>query len=84
MASLVRVSRTISQPADADDFMVDLPSPQVDDNYGVFTTQVSGVTVHAVKLPDSAPGDRTTTQFRVVTTSSPPDGAVFEFLVVHP
>lgn len=51
------------------DFNVNLPAARVSDLYNV-VAQLQGVTnMFGIDLPDILAGDRTTTQFRVVTTS---------------
>lgn len=52
------------------DFVVPTPAARANDNYGVFAQQ-DGVTLGLnIDCPNILPGDRTTTQFRVVTSAA--------------
>lgn len=60
--------RYVATGAEGSDFFVTLPVAEPDDLYAV-DIQLAGVTfIVGVDAPDIAAGDRTTTQFRVVTT----------------
>ena len=83
MASLIKFRRTIVQPTDGSDFTVLLPETLTRDGYGVFVELVQGANLPGFQLPDTLAGDRTTTAFRVVTTSALANGDILEFTVVE-
>lgn len=74
--------RVIAQPADGSDFVVLLPVAMPDDEYSVFPTQAGVAAIVGIDCPDIAAGDRTTTQFRVVTTAPLANGDFVDFLVM--
>lgn len=73
--------RAISQPADGSDFVVLLPAARANDSYIVLVSMVDVVSHVTFAMPDTLPGDRTTTQFRVITSAAMIDGDVLEFRV---
>lgn len=70
--------RTISQPADGQDFIVSLPTALTSANYAISIDQSQASNYVDVICPLSG---RTTSQFRVVTTGTIPDGSVLGFVV---
>jgi hypothetical protein len=53
---------------DTSDFMITLPVAESTDVYGVDLQLAGAVFIVGLDAPDLLAGDRTTTQFRVVTT----------------
>lgn len=79
-SSINAFRRTISQPADGSDFFVTFPSAQANDDYTLLhPTLINSSVIVGFYLPDVVAGDRTTTQFRCVTTAPLPNGAIVEF-----
>lgn len=72
---------TVSQPADGTDFMVTLPAAMPNDSYSVFPALAGVVSITGIDCPDILAGDRTTTQFRVVTAAALADGDFVDFFV---
>lgn len=67
-ASTAQVFTYVCTGAEGSDFNITLPAARMDDNY-VPQVTCGGVTqVMAFDLPDLLAGDRTTTQFRVITS----------------
>jgi hypothetical protein len=67
---------------DGSDFFVTLPTPRANDLYDVTPNQISGAFTAFIICPDDAPGDRTTTAFRVVTSATLPVGTRVSFETV--
>ena len=66
---------------DGSNFLVTLPTARADDDYLV-TASLGGVTnLFALDLPDIDAGDRTTTEFRVVTSAPVQVGDKIEFQI---
>ena len=63
------------------DFMVTLPSAMPDDSYIVGSQLVDAAAILGIRCPDSASGDRTTTQFRVILTAPLATGETIDFFV---
>lgn len=72
---------TVAQPADGTDFMVTLPVAMANDSYSVFPALAGVVAITGIDCPDIVAGDRTTTQFRVVTAAALADGDFIDFFV---
>jgi hypothetical protein len=69
--------------SEGSDFKVSLPATRINDAYFV-TASLAGVTSNfAIDLPNSVASDRTTTQFRVQTSSAPQSGDRIEFHVYN-
>lgn len=68
---------------DTSDFMVTLPAPQLADTYKVQATLAGVVNIVGIDCPDIVAGDRTLTQFRVVTTFPMTAGDQIDFLVTE-
>ena len=66
---------------DPSDFMVTLPLAEATDTYKVVGSLASAVVIVGLDFPDSAAGDRTTTQFRVVATVAMTAGDQIDFVV---
>jgi hypothetical protein len=81
-AQVQSVRRVIVQPADGSDFMVALPFAMPSDVYEVAPSMVNGVAAVIIQCPDSLAGDRTTTQFRVLTSAALANGDSIAFLVL--
>lgn len=86
--TFARFRKTVTQTgpgAWGADTMITLPSSQPDDDYGVFVEQIAGGEVCRLIPLDDDPSDRTSTQFRAVSAGGGPfpEGAVYEFMVVH-
>jgi hypothetical protein len=73
--------RYIATGAEGSDFNVVLPSARAVDTYKVFGSCAGVALIFAMDYPDLLPGDRTTTQFRVVTTGSLTAGDQIDFFV---
>jgi hypothetical protein len=74
----------IAQPADGEDFMVNIPaafSPFALP-YSVYATKVNVSVFTDLTLPDSLPTDRTATKFRVLTAAPLAAGDSIDFLVI--
>lgn len=67
--------------ADPSDFMIALPVAEGLDTYNVQGTLATATVYVGLSYPDSAAGDRTTTQFRVVATASMTAGDEIDFLI---
>lgn len=68
--------------ADSSDFVVTLPAARASGTY-IVTATLAGVTnIVAIDAPEILAGDRTTTQFRVVTTGNITAGDQIDFVVV--
>lgn len=81
-ATVLVVSRTISQPADGDDFVVTFSPPMPDSGYSVRPSIVQGAATTEWVFPGG--GNRTTSQFRAQTLAALDDGDVVEFTLVRP
>lgn len=69
--------------ANSADFMVSLPEELEVDTYSVKAQLVDSTDYVGIYLPDVLAGDRTTTQFRVVTTSNLSIGDTIDFLIIQ-
>lgn len=78
--TLYVVRHTISQPTNGSDFSVSLPVPIFTD-YAVTGTSVSGSNIPKIACPNETAGDRTSSEFRVVTSVALDDGDVLEFVI---
>lgn len=73
--------RYTADGSEGSDFFIPLPAAQANDSY-FLTMTTSGVTeLLVVDLPDIAAGDRTTTQFRVITSAAVQLGDQFDIFV---
>jgi len=79
-----QVFRYSASGAEGSDFFITLPAARASDAYRIQMTQAGGATVIGYSLPDAVAGDRTTTQFRVQTTTSLVSGHVFDIRVEDP
>jgi hypothetical protein len=80
-ASSLQSFRYTATGAEGSDFMVPLPAARGNDTYSV-QAQCAGVTsILGIDCPDLLAGDRTTTQFRVITTGAVTAGDQFDFIV---
>jgi len=68
--------------ADSSDFMVTLPAARASGTYIVMATQAGVALEVGIDAPELLAGDRTTTQFRVVTTGNITAGDQIDFIVV--
>jgi hypothetical protein len=80
-AGLISFRRTIDQPADSNDFFILLPSTLGDDTYRVTGSVENASGMFLLNFPNSAPTDRTTTQFRCVTSAPMDDGDTLNLFV---
>lgn len=76
------VFRITAAGGEGSDFNVTLPTPRASDAYEVFASLVGAPAIYSMRMPDALAGDRTTTQFRVITTAALTAGDVISFLVV--
>lgn len=67
--------------AEGNDFMVPLPAARANDDYAVVATLSSVTATFALNCPDTLAGDRTTTQFRVITSAPVVAGDLIDFHV---
>lgn len=67
--------------AEGSDFTVTLPVAQANDSYAVVPGLAGVTSIYGIDCPDILAGDRTTTQFRVVTTAAVTAGDQIDFLV---
>jgi hypothetical protein len=75
-------TRVIAQPADGSDFFVNIPAPPMPtDAYVVTGAQSGGAVIVGLEFPDTAPADRTTTQFRVITSAALSSGDTIDFVL---
>jgi hypothetical protein len=63
------------------DFFVAMPSAMPDDDYIVKAQLVNAGAILGIRCPDLAPGDRTTTEFRVILTAPLATGESIDFLI---
>jgi hypothetical protein len=83
-ASVAQRFTEVLTGAEGSDFLVTLPVAMATDTYLVWA-QLQGVTaMYSIDLPDLIPGDRTTTQFRVITTADVAAGDEISFYVDDP
>ena len=68
--------------AEGTDFQVTLDTPQAADTYEVFAQGRGMAVLVGIDLPNDAPTDRTTTEFRVITTGLLTAGDKIAFLLV--
>lgn len=68
--------------ADSSDFMVTLPAARASGTYIVTATPAGVTNIVGIDAPELLAGDRTTTQFRVVTTGNITAGDQIDFVVV--
>lgn len=75
-----RIVRAIVQPADGSDFLVTI-SPAISTAAYIVTPTLATVTSHfTMSIPEA---DRTTNQFRVLTSAAPTDGDTIYFMVAE-
>ena len=67
--------------AEGSDFSVTLPAARSTDVYSIAFSQADATSLLAFQFPDALAGDRTTTAFRVVTSSALTVGDTIDFLV---
>ncbi|MCW5800876.1 MAG: hypothetical protein KIT31_00575 [Deltaproteobacteria bacterium] len=65
-------------------FLVTLPRAQPDDGYFVTASLAAVTSIFSVSLPNTVAGDRTTTQFRVKTSSAVANGDKIELHIYDP
>ena len=66
---------------DPSDFFVPLPAVRANDVYRIASTLAGVAVIVAYDLPDLVPGDRTTVQFRIVTSAPLAVGDQIDFMV---
>jgi hypothetical protein len=69
--------------ADSNDFTVTLPIALAGDTYSVMAQLVNSTYVVGIYLPDVLAGDRTESNFRVITTSNLSMGDEIDFLILE-
>jgi len=79
----VSIQRYIATGAEGTDFMVTLTVPQATDLYSVSPANAGVANIVAYDCPDVLAGDRTTTQFRVVTTGALTLDDIIDFMIVE-
>lgn len=73
--------RYVATGAEGSDFFVTLPAARAVDTYKVFGQCAGVAMIFGMDLPDILAGDRTTTQFRVVTTGAVSAADQIDFFV---
>lgn len=68
--------------AEGSDFMVNLPAARSDDSYVVVGSLAGAASIVGMDFPDLLAADRTTTQFRVITTGAVTAGDQIDFIVM--
>ena len=81
-AGSLQAFRYTATGAEGSDFTVLLPSARSDDSYSVIATLASVASIFGISCPDTLAGDRTTTQFRVITSGALTAGDQIDFVVV--
>jgi hypothetical protein len=81
-AGSIQSFRYTATGLEGSDFMVTLPAARANDVYGVQGSQAGAASILGMDFPDLLAGDRTTTQFRVITSGPVTAGDQFDFLVV--
>ncbi len=61
--------------------MVTMPVAMASDDYSVVGSLASAAAIVGLQFPDTLAGDRTTTQFRVVTSAALVAGDMIDFIV---
>jgi hypothetical protein len=69
--------------AEGSDFNITLPAARATDIYVVEMTQAGVTAIVGIDAPDVLAGDRTATQFRVVTTGALTAGDLFDIMVAN-
>jgi len=75
--------RYIATGLEGSDFMVNLPAARPNDTYKVFGNGAGMAMIVGFDFPDILAGDRTTTQFRVVTTAALTAGDQIDLFVTN-
>lgn len=68
--------------AEGSDWNITLPAARANDAYVVIATLAGVTSIYGLSCPDTLVSDRTTTQFRVVTTVSVTAGDQIDFIVM--
>lgn len=79
--SSVTTIRYVATGAEGSDFFVTLPAARANDTYKVSASCAGVAQIFGMDMPDLLAGDRTLTQFRVVTTGSLTVGDQIDFIV---
>jgi hypothetical protein len=74
----------VATGAEGSDFFVPLPAARANDAYLIQCAQGDVAFIIGYQFPNTVPGDRTTTQFRMVTTIAVTAGDTFMFIVNDP
>jgi hypothetical protein len=74
----------VATGAEGSDFFVPLPLARTNDTYLIYWALADVTSILSLQLPNTVAGDRTTVQFRVVTTAAVTAGDTFMFYVVDP
>lgn len=80
----VQAFQYVATGAEGSDFSVPLPAGRANDLYQLQCTQGDVTVIVAYQFPNLLVGDRTTTQFRMVTSAAVSAGDTFMFLVYDP
>lgn len=83
-ASNAQVFQYVATGAEGSDFNVPLPIARANDTYLIQCTLGDVTLILAYQFPNTLVGDRTTTQFRVVTTAAVSAGDTFMFFIEDP
>lgn len=78
----IQAFRYTATGAEGTDFNIALPAARASDLYNVLMTPGSSGGIVAANFPDTLAGDRTTTQFRCITSAGLTAGDQFDLLVI--
>jgi len=78
---LLRAVDYVATGVEGTDFMVTIGVTLPNDTYEVYWAPKGVALIPVLDLPDTLAGDRTTTQFRVITSSALTAGDILSFLV---
>lgn len=78
-----QVFRFTAAGGEGSDFFVALPAARASDVYAIAFSQVDMAAILGFRFPDTAGADRTTAQFRVITTAALTAGDIIDFRVVN-
>lgn len=79
--SSLQAFRYTATGAEGSDFNVPLPAARADDSYVVVATLSGVASIVGIDCPDLLAGDRTTLQFRVITSGAVTAGDQIDFIV---
>ncbi len=81
-AATEQVFRYTADGGDGSDFFIPLPAARANDSYVITASLVNAPAIYAWRFPEGSIPDRTTLQFRMITTVALTIGDVFDFRVI--